>query len=367
LSADGRHERPSRPHWSRTAALAALLFLAALAAGLVVSAAARWRSAWLISTVTSRGFLIHASIVVIGAALLTLVLRGLKRISAAYRRRYRFDGQSGTAIIEFALVMPIGLFLVLLMAQSAMLLVGHLCVHYAAFCAARSAVVYVPADFTDTSGEEPNYVIDDAMSSPKMGAIQRAAAWAVLPISSSSRHLPAGDAGILADGIDGIFSLYGESVPVWVDRLLAEKLYYAETYTDVELLPPADGDLYYGENEEIHVTVRHIFYLSVPYARRLYAMIDSLNGVELDFGWGEYGLEIAATCRLTNEGSEDDVIVEELLTRPIPGKPLYQMHGVGNYPEPILTDDLTTDDSPYQKQNEPEPTDMEPVEMGREK
>jgi hypothetical protein len=56
------------------------------------------------------------------------------------------------------------------------------------------------------------------------------------------------------------------------------------------------------------VAVRHTFYLAVPYAARIFAMFP--GGVKLDFGDGEYGTVIPASCVLPNEGVQDYVDIE---------------------------------------------------------
>ena len=48
--------------------------------------------------------------------------------------------EGGTATLEFCMVIPIVLFLILLLVQSTLLMVGNQFVHYAAFAATRSAV-----------------------------------------------------------------------------------------------------------------------------------------------------------------------------------------------------------------------------------
>ena len=77
------------------------------------------------------------------------------------RSQRRPSGPSqGTATIEFALVMPIMLFLILLLAQTTFVMAGNLFVHYAAFAATRSAIVYIPADYGPE--EDPNVPAADA-------------------------------------------------------------------------------------------------------------------------------------------------------------------------------------------------------------
>ena len=60
----------------------------------------------------------------------------------------------------------------------------------------------------------------------------------------------------------------------------------------------------------MHVGVNHTLFLSVPYANWLFSSLDKTDGRTMDFGPGEYGMVIHATCHLTNEGAQDYVDVE---------------------------------------------------------
>ena len=309
---DTQPQNDGRRRAGRWGAVGAGCLLAAALVWMVASGAS-WRREWVVPAVTSRGFIIHAAIVVFGAGVLMVLLCWLAKAVAARGKRLEVDGESGVAILEFVMVLPIALFLVLLMAQSALLLVGHMTVHYASYCAARSAIVYAPLDLTDESDEPHNVVDTDDYHdyTIKHEAIRRAAIWAVLPVSSSSRRLAAGDSATLEEGLREMFAAYDQDVPEWMLRLLERKLTYAEDYTKAWLSSPADGSDTYAEDEVLAVHVTHTFYLSIPYAGRLYAAVDQLNGTELDFGAGEYGMEITATCRLTNEGVRDVIELED--------------------------------------------------------
>ena len=261
---------------------------------------------WMAAALKSRLF-ITCAIVLAASALGLAALSGvLWRAGAAGRRRR--DGQSGVAILEFALVLPIALMLSLLMAQSTMLMGGNLCVHYSAYCAARSAIVQVPADYGPV---EPRNIVGTPDASAKLRRIKLAAMYAVTPVSCRSvAYRPGGDARILADGLREFFEQYNEDAPGWADHEdLARMVSYAEEHTAVSLASPADGRQY-GPHEDLRVSVKHTFYLSVPYANWLFTHLDP-DGVELGFGPGEYGMVMRASCRLTNEGVRDYVDTEK--------------------------------------------------------
>ena len=257
---------------------------------------------WLPRALGSRGVVKYALITMALGAALFVVCFMLWRIGAGARGRKR--SEEGGAIIEFALVLPFAAALVLLLAQSSFLMVGHLCVQYSAYCAARAAIVAIPDDLTTFSGEPQNYVDPDPDSSPKQLRMLRSAAWAVMPVSCSIEAQDKADLPELLDGLEEFFTAYGKETPGWVKANLERKWKYAIDNTFVTLAPPISGDLY-GEAEDIQVSVEHIFYLSVPVARTIFAALD--DGVELDIGVGEYGLRMRATCTLTNEGVQDYV------------------------------------------------------------
>ncbi|MDP6045434.1 MAG: pilus assembly protein, partial [Phycisphaerae bacterium] len=259
-------------------------------------------SQWLPRALVSSGVVKYAVITMVLTAGLLVVCVMLVRIGARARARDR--SQDGGAIVEFALVLPIAVTLVLLLAQASFLMVGHLCVQYSAYCAARAAIVAIPDDLAQYGGEAQNYVDPEPNSSMKQGRILRAAAWAVMPVSCAIEAQAEASRPELVNGIEEFFSAYGESTPGWVKTKLQRKWQYAVDHTFVELEPPLSGDVY-GEAEDIQVSVAHTFYLSVPMARTIFAAFE--DGVELDIGNGEYGLVMRATCTLTNEGVQDYV------------------------------------------------------------
>jgi hypothetical protein len=195
----------------------------------------------------------------------------------------------------------------MVMVQAAFLMGGNLCVHYAAYCAARAAIVQIPRDESD-AGEDPN-VVDFNGGSRKMLAIQDAAIMAVMPVSAGGTDMPAGDDSGLGEDLESVFSAYGQDAPGWIDSRLGRKFRYARDHTFVTLDPPENG-WRYRSGEDIKVTVEHTLYMPVPYANWVFGTLDE-DGVELNSGEGEYGMVIRATCFLTNEGTSDVIEIEE--------------------------------------------------------
>jgi hypothetical protein len=286
----------------------ALLALAALA-GAWAWIGPRWQGNWVAASLTSRMFLACGAILLLSTALLIVLAKALWHAGAAERRSCKGDAssQGGAAIVEFALVLPILLMLVLIMAQSSLLMAGNLCVNYAAFCAARSAIVTVPWNATlswppPVVADAPNFLSDSKLNRVKMAAV-----WAVLPVSCGDKSYPAADFAALGGGLDRFFSQYGNQAPAWVNRSLPQRLQYALDHTNVMIEPPlaavANGE--YGDHEDLVVHVEHTLYLAVPYAGRLFWQFSGADGRELDNPAGQYGVVVRTTCRLPNEGVRD--------------------------------------------------------------
>lgn len=281
--------------------------LAAVVVGLMGPAGfpgAGYQAGWVGRAVRSRLFITCGIVALV--CLVAVMMTVWMLLLAGARQRRRRGTQEAAAIIEFALALPILLMLVLIMVQSSLLMGGNLAVHYAAFCAARSAVVSVPADLGPF---EPPNVVAGPNASGKHRRMKLAAVWAVMPVSCSNRAAPPGQVPTLTEGLSRFFRLYGLRPPGWLGDYLGRKMRYAEDYTFLELAPPDSGGEY-REDEDLHVSVTHTFYMSVPYANRLFTLLDRDDGVTLGFAQGEYGMIIRAGCTLTNEGVRDFVDTE---------------------------------------------------------
>ena len=265
------------------------------------------RSHWLLQAAASRMFMACAAVLVICAVLFAAVARMLWQAGRPYRTAGR--GEQGVAIIEFALAIPFLLMLGLLMAQASLLMVGNVCVHYAAFCATRTAIVAIPQDYG--AAEPRNLILDSQDATSKKYRVTLSATTALLPVSCGSEDVIAAGAGgdVYVNGVERFLSIQDIKQPAWVDQRLSRKMAYAAGHTEVTVDPPVprndDKNGFFQENEDVHVTVRHTFYLSVPTAARIFALAP--GGVELGFGENEYGTDITASYALPNEGVQDYV------------------------------------------------------------
>lgn len=256
--------------------------------------------------------LILAAVVALGCLLLLALLGRAMFLAGAPVRKAGRTGQEGQAIIEFALVMPILLMIVLVMIQVSLMMGGLVNLHYSAYCAARAGVVAVPLQ---TGSEAQNqmgvYQADawQANSDEKIQRILTAAVWALIPYSCGSEDIaPAAGAAELEGDLGNIFSVYGANEPSWVRNYMGRKLAYARSHTRVSVEPPQPaGGVLFRSGEDIHVTVGHDLYLGVPYANRVFSAVT--GGKSL--GGGHYAIEMTVESRLSNEGVPDFIDIEE--------------------------------------------------------
>ena len=281
-------KRGGRTRMLRLSSSATILIvaLAVLCAAWGVAASGRGRTAEAMRSQTAMVF----GAAVLGSLLALYVLGGVLWRLGRGRASLADTGDSGTAAVEFALLFPVALMIVLIMIQSATLLSANLVVHHAGYTAARAAITWVPEK---VSYDEPRNVVASPGQSEKLHRIRAAAVYKLLAISASRRGSAAGgDSALIQDGLTRFYTLYGEDEYAW-------------EHTEVGLHPPANGQVY-GDNEELRVWLRHTVYLSVPYAGRVFALLGA--GGELPEGG--FGTDVEVTYTLTNQGVEDEIDVE---------------------------------------------------------
>ena len=294
--------RGGRTRMLRLSASATILIVAliVLCAAWGVAASGRGRTAEAMRSPTAMVF----GAAVLGSLLALYVLGGVLWRLGRGRASLADTGDSGTAAVEFALLFPVALTIVLIMIQSATVLSANLVVHHAGYTAARAAITWVPEK---VSYDEPRNVVASPGQSEKLHRIRAAAVYKLLAISASRRGSAAGgDSALIQDGLTRFYTLYGEEVPGWIRNMLPAKYEYAWEHTEVRLHPPANGQIY-GDNEELRVWLRHTVYLSVPYAGRVFALLGA--GGELPEGG--FGTDVEVTYTLTNQGVEDEIDVEQ--------------------------------------------------------
>lgn len=245
----------------------------------------------------------------------------------------RPDGQAGHAVTEFALVMPVGMMLLLLLVQTALMLQANLYVHYAAFCGARAAVVWIPrpmenlvpelADVAMESGRSdgPNNISSDGVDSPKTLRIQMAAAYACWPIAgaldadTSATVLASKPwaANVVAQAWSVMYPQPGG--PPVLDRYtsqgLLDKYLYAITATRVRtvavtpLAQPRPERGHFGQDMQVRIDVEHDFALQLPFAGRILGRrLTSLgsDNIGLPSDRPIYVTTLTADAMFSNEG-----------------------------------------------------------------
>jgi len=301
-------------------------------------------------------------------------LRLLARLNGSRLRldrlRWLHSDEGGTAqSLSFVLVLPFFVMLVLFIVQVSQLMIGSVLVHYAAFAAARSAIVWIPARV----GDEPEncfaaYMLDPEVpeeeqelpildpdhpdygptsggmtflvvpGSPKYLKIASAAVMACMPICPS-RDVGLQLSGPGPDAAQIINSLYGSMVPEedqneFVPGYLERKLAYAIENTSVEirfyhsnreppLIPhyrPKDLEEFrylreMGWQDPITVTVKHKLALLPGPGRLLAKEVQTPDGspdeisetIQEHKEGGVYKWPLEATATLGNEGQKSVV------------------------------------------------------------
>jgi hypothetical protein len=219
------------------------------------------------------------------------------------------DGaEAGASVIEFALVMPLLLTILLLVFQIALLVQAKFIVNYAAFCAARSAVVTIPAKIFSQHTrryEKSNQLDLNSPLSPKMSIIRRAAALpcvAISPPLSPRIWLTTGtepaDAAYLAPllRVSLLFPFSAEGKPV-SDQLITRASYaYDRNNTSVEVIRVGAGgggngqggqQRGFSDHDLVTVRVTYRYYLTVPIVNRLLGTPyrGGLTGFVTGTGW----------------------------------------------------------------------------------
>jgi len=247
---------------------------------------------------------------VLGVATLVaglMLVRAAVRVGHRRPRTTLATDTGGTATIEFALLTPILLFMILLLAQVTFLMTGNIYVHYAAFAATRTAIVQIPMDYPDVPANE--YVNEPGTS--KRDAIWRAAVFAVVPASGDVGGNPSGNISTTGfiSGLNEFYGTYGQDPPPWIAAKMTDRLSYAAEHTDVTVYRAFEVDEVTVEFEEmdggrfdpkdpIRVLVNHRLNLPIPYVNRIFA-----DGTHAD-GRARF-MNVVAHSTLTNEGVLD--------------------------------------------------------------
>jgi len=220
-------------------------------------------------------------------------------------RKLFFKQESGQAIVEFCIVFPVLFLIILTVIQTAQLYIAKQMVNYAAFCSARSAIVWIN---------------ENASSYTKTLDKAKKAAWiACIPISPKFQG--------------GDFQL-----PSPLDDMAdyGSRYLWAKLFTKVKLIGPDgkelsdSGSSSVSVHDDITVEVTHDYSMRIPLINKIFYYLCSQSiiaksqrlihgGPEKNLrlqpfseyqnlevlGYSLYQLPISARCTLTVEGKDD--------------------------------------------------------------
>ncbi len=292
-----------------------------------------------------------------------MLVRAGGRVSPGRMRRLHADQRGSAQSLSFVLALPVFIMVLMLIVQVSQLMIGTIVVHYAAFAAVRSAIVWIPARL-DTAEQENcvgwYYVNPNAPdqrpptldpSSPDYGPSEggveyivapdglkyaqvfRAAVLAVAPICPSRNlGLPAGSTGRAAEVLEAAaYSLAPEMQRnTAIGRRLRNKLAYAARHTQLEVrffhsnaepplapysIGPDQGQFRFnqlGWRDQITVTVWHDLALLPGPGRLLARVLRRSDGTDpvserITETAGVYTTRLSAAATLSNEGEQSVV------------------------------------------------------------
>jgi len=270
------------------------------------------------------------------------------------------DQSGAVQSLSFVLTLPLFVMVMLFIVQVSQLMIGTIVVNYAAFAAARAAIVWIPADMPP---EGPNCIAayafdpqapdqvfpvldpDDPRYGPAEGGvwyvispdsakyrrIRAAAVLAVLPVCPS-RDLGGDVSGQAGAVLDVLQRAYAAMAPKSaanprVDRRLENKLAYAMAHTRLEMrffhknsepplvtyfLGPDFGEFYFNElgwQDPITVTVHHDLALLPGPGRLLAKSTPGPSGTDevgsrITRSGRTYTYPLSASAVLGNEGEK---------------------------------------------------------------
>jgi hypothetical protein len=226
-------------------------------------------------------------LVVFGLVLALLALRFVSVINRSQKigSVNTAGHESGASAVEFVLVLPALAILLLMILQIALVVQAKFVVNYAAFCAARSAIVVIPDDVPISRPPESRNHLGNPETSEKVEIIHRSAALPLTAISplpgfSGATGLPVltnpepiADLIKLAPFDVGPRSMMGQVM------LRASYAYHPEN-TLVKVLDAEGNEAHdFRDHDWVTVKVSYRYYLAVPFAKRLFGTPYSDNSL----------------------------------------------------------------------------------------
>jgi TadE-like protein len=258
-----------------------------------------------------------------------------QRLSTLHRNE-----TGGVQSLSFVITLPIFVMVMMLIVQVSQVMIANIVVQYAAFAAARSAVVWIPARVAGNPPEVENWItnlvylpedsrkagyvvflVSEDKNSGKWTRIHRAAALACMPIAPSRDAGGAARSTSLSDSAERAYLAVspGSAANQRVPRRIANKLSYSLENTTIEIRRTTPDELprdlpdpmepqfaWLLWRDQITVTVTHQYAL-LPGPGRLLARSVSPGGPDSVSGrigrsGSFYTIPIVATATLPNEG-----------------------------------------------------------------
>lgn len=216
------------------------------------------------------GFWLCVAGFVLCAGIALVVLTAfVRRVRLARVRSFARD-QRGTTIVSFGFVLFILVQLTVLIWQLGFMVSAYLVIDYAAFAAARCAVVLIPPHVSD---EEPALTVANVTleGSEKGREIAEAAAIVCQPISA--RHTQGAEWNNYTPTLTSLKGLPGADFLDALDPYdFATRYAYAMRNTHVRLVVPGTntGAHAFHTGDTVTVEVTHDFSLRVPFAARVF-------------------------------------------------------------------------------------------------
>lgn len=246
-------------------------------------------------------------------SIIVFVMIIFSTMNAAKKSKRKFkdlgDDEDGQALTEFILIFPLQLFITLCIMQLSLLYTAKLVVNYAAFNAARAAVVVIPQSIDQEisgqinlpGGEETVHNPwsnnnEDDESLKKFKLIKKAAALSLMPICQGSKAFLNGFKitvigghtysamdiietlqldhliNLLSDFIGYIGDIFGVNDVDKYTQAVVYRYMYASLFTNIEILDTnldiQSGEKTYSRSDVIVVRVKFPYYMIIPIANK---------------------------------------------------------------------------------------------------
>jgi len=212
------------------------------------------------------------------ALFLVLTVYGLRTLSKIPIRDWQgklrglLRGESGAAYsLSFAMVFPIYVLIIALILEATFMLVAKMGTMYAAFAAARSAIVW-------TTVEKPNDRVND-LTLTSWGMAKKAAVQAMVPFASGMHPGKGTSQSTAANAYLKAYKDYTEGKGGLRDDYIINKYNYADQAVSVLLKSVGSGKIW---EKDIEATVTYQAPFLLPYVGRLLGgEVKTINGVKV--------------------------------------------------------------------------------------